>query len=925
MNPRSFVILGVLSLVLIVVLNVVLIAPNAPTSDDTEVCIQDTVVVSADEPNGTLVVDGVTLTYEEVEILQMGNILVKNGGRLILKNSCLVFSQLAPYQYRLTIENSSELKIESSSFVTKYPVSWYIDSSNVTLIDAPAFQCFVKARGESILSINGSQLSGVTLTDSCVMAAAGSKVGGTSMDALSIANLMNTGATSIHMADSAYLAGNTLSCDQLIISDESWCTITSLDSGELHLWGDSNASVVGGSVDNLGLYDSTSITITDCSVGYFLIRSSLFQALDLLSVGELECSHYSQVQITNCTMDTLSATDHASLFITDCAVGEILLTDWSSGEMRNTNLSSAIITFYSSWLLTEIEADYLECSREAVVNISNSWIYHLYSWGFNLTTWSYGSALHISDSSLHFLRVGWWTIGVMNNCVVEDASLYHYVIFNITHSNFTFLTFSTEAIGRLAFCDVSHLYTRNTIDVVFLNSTFSWRVEPDINTHQITSLPIGNVIFWQPVSNGSFDIISYNITVIHCFVEDLELSIGNGVICDVYESVFSRVEVSSGGVANLTNCECAWLIAYGDVTIGNCSIYEITAEANSICYSEDSQIGYLAVYSWSEWTASNCTFIGTYAGGYGPHIMFQGCTCDFIGLTGSGQTEIYGCVVREIRTYNYIQITAVDCVIDIWYNAYTDYPEVTAINCTLGTITATAHTTLTLVNCEIVYFGTRDYASTIAENCTFNQFVASNWAQVTLRGNFAWTQWISVTNDAVVFRMFEIHTIYANGTTCPLADYVVLTATNTTLYSCTTSFQGSDQFPMIFRQDNIAEFDDQYAISIDTPHLVGWHPFTVSSSQPMYILVEEKPSPPQPSARTTPEDLGTPQTTNEGEDETQSSGGEEYQTLTIKESNTFIILGFLTGYSVCVSAVIILKYPSPPRIIFSRRRNHEEM
>jgi hypothetical protein len=393
----------------------------------------------------------------------------------------------------------------------------------------------------------------------------------------------------------------------------------------------------------------------------------------------------------------------------------------------------------------------------------------------------------------------------------------------------------------------------------------------------------------------------------------------------VYSSSFSRIDIAETGQLNLIACNGSLLIAYGDMTIIGGSFEEISAQMNSVGSVEDCQIGALRVYQESDWTVANCSFNRVDASlSYGHTILFQECNGDFIGLIGYGQTELHGCVIREIRTYDYIYIITIDCVIDIWYNAYTDYPTATAINCILGTITATAHTTLTLANCEITYFDARDYGSVTAENCTFDQFTASNWAQVTLRGDFAWTQWISVTNDAVVFRVFEIHTIYANGTSCPLVDYYVLTATNLTLYSGTTTSQGTDQFTLTFSQSNIAEFGDQYVVSVDTTLITGWQLFNVSSNQPMQIFVEDKSSLPLSCAHSLTEDPDTWQITNSAESERQSLSGDKYLTLVIKESSVLVTLGFLAISAACVLALINMQYPPRFRIIFSRRSDYEK-
>lgn len=925
MNQRCFIILTIIGLVCIVGCSVTLIAQGSDTFSKSGLYVHDPTFVSADDPNGTLIIDGVNVTYEGEEIHQMGNIIVTNGGRLVLNNTSLVFSQLAPLQYTVTVEKSSELRIESSSFITKYPVSWYIDSSNVTLIDASAAQCVMKGKGHSMLSMSGSHVSGVTLTEYCEMAAIDCGIGETNIGSFSVATLSNSDATSIHLSDSAIFTADVLTCTQIIASDDSACTLTLSECDDLHLWEQSEANVSGGYVQDLGLYDSTSIRVSDCSIGYFVIRSSLTQTLDSLSVDELVCIHYSEVNVISCNIGKLTATNHANLSINSCDLGDVLLTEWSVGYAERTNISSAMITSSAVWFLNQINANYLECASGALVTVLNSTIYQLYAWNFNATTYSYANYLRISHSSIHLVSLGWWTMPVIDDCVIDDASLYHHLILNVTHTNFTnSLRLLDDLRGNFTGCDIALLYTRNIINVTFRNSNIVWQVEPGFETQSITNLPFGPVTFWHPIANGSFDDVSYDLTLIDSIVVDLRIIIGRDVSCSIHNSTFSYAEVANPGYGEFIRCNITQFIANGDADVSQCIIEDMICRYSSIGHLEDCSIDTMNLYGTPIYTAVGCTFTHVQVGGWdGAFLRMENCNSTSFWVSGTGAAELQDCYIWQIRTYNYIHIAATDCFIDIWYNGYVDYPTANATNCTLGTITAIAHTTLTMVSCDIEYFGARDYATVLAENCSFYQFAAQDWAQVTLRGDFGWTQSFNIYNDVVVYRVFSLHMVFSNGTSCSMTEYAVLSTANVTLYTGTTSLLGTDQFTLSFTQNNIAEFDDQYAISVDTSILTCWYQFNVSSSQIMVIIVEEKLAPPEPAEFFTPKEIADSKGIVEVEGVIESPVENQYEPMFTREGSSVIIFVFLVGSCICVSVVISVKPPITFRIASSRRRNHE--
>jgi len=929
---RSILILLIALILTLVVMSVrTTIDSTTQHPDETKLPNQTGRFVTADfEPNGTLVVDGVTVSFESDQITQTGNILVTNGGCLIVRNSVFSFLQLAPYQYGVTIEKASELRFENSSFSTKYPVSWLIDSSNTTLTGSLAAQCYLSAKGISSLLISGSCVSGVSLTDVCELTAHDSEIGAMSMDSNTQATLLNTTAAGIQQSDVSSLDADVLRCSQLMLSDDSLCSITSIETGELHLWERTEASVSGGSVGDLGLYDSTSIVISGCSVGYLLIRSSLFQTLDTLSIERLECSHYTQVAVNNCTIGSMLATGHSDLSVSSCEIGAAEYMDWSTGIVTATNMSSVVCTHSSSWVFTGVRADSFECSREAVVSIRDSWTFNLYAWNFNGTTWSHGPVLRISDSFLHVLNAGYWTVNVMNNCVVEYASYYHYSIFNITHTDLDYLALGIEAKGHLFQCNVSLLTTRDTIDVTLHSSRVAWRIEPTSDTHMIANLPLGSISFWNPLANASFDAVNYNITLLDCVVEDLKIIIGYSIACDMYNSSFSWAGVCDTSYANFTSCIITELSCNGDLVMKNCTLEYITAGTRSIGYVEHCQIGHLTVQDWADWTTQNSDISHVAVGGWdGARLLLDDCNSTSLSVTGTGEAELKDCYVGEIRTYNYIHITATDCVIDIWYNADIDYPTAIAVNCTLGIITAIAHTTLTLLNCEVDYYATRDYALTLIENCTFNQFVTNGWTQVTIRGSFSWSTYCRIADESRVYREFVVFVVFENGTSSPLTDYVVFTAANLTVHTGTTSSGGTGQFTLVFNRLNYAEFDDQYYVSVNTITLFGASWFNVSSDPPIWVVVEEQPLPLQP-----PEVPLIEFTENSTQFEDvdvrvvpearESPPQRETRTGTDWRMPPLTVYGFVVGASTGVAAFVNVAHQPSPRIASSRRSQYEE-
>jgi hypothetical protein len=927
MNKRSFIILIAFVLAFISVSGFVWSKSFAGNSDQFLVIKEDTKFKTADfKPNGTLLIDGEVLTFENDEVMQAGSIVVTNSGKLILRNSSLQFEQLAPYQYYITVEKSSEILLENSVFSSKYPVSWFIESSNVTLDTSTGIQCFLKSSGTSILSLDEGRISGVSLTGTSKLTANLSDIGTTRMGSTSLVTLLDSTATTIHASDSSTLSANILTCSGIILSDDSTCTLINTDAQELHHWGWAESTVSGGAIQDIGLYDDTSISISDCSAGYFLIRSSLSQTLYALSIDELHCSHNSEVSVINCTIGSLYATGYSNMLISDCEIEEGLCTDWSTGLINQTTFSSVTITMFPTWEFFDIEADYFECSREAFVTIRESWIYDLYAWSFNLTTWSYGSTLQISDSFIHSLRAGWWTINIMSNCIVEEGNYYHTSIAEVTHTNFTnVLYFQTDAIGNLTLCNIELLYTRHSTNLTLKNSAFSWRIEPDFDTQSITNLPYGSIRFWHPITNGSFDNLSYNIAMYDCLVESLEISVGRYIVCDVQNSVFSFTEVFDNGYVNFTDCILTDFNCYGEANLLNCSIEDFTATAASVGYAEDCQVETMNVYGNSYMNVKNCNFSHAQVGGWeSAFLRLEDSNSTSFWASGTGVAELDGCYVWQIRTYNYIQISATDCVIDIWYNGYVDYPIASATNCTLGTITAIAHTTLTLTDCDVDYYSTRDSASTLIENCSFNQFITAETAHVTLRGNFTWTTYYSIRDDSIVSQEFILQTTFENGTTCGFIEYSILTSDNITLTTGTTTSQGMDTFVLAFSKLNNSQFAVQYQISVDTGVFLGDQWFNTSSMQPIIVIIEQY--------------IPFLMTSDAPYESEEQSPSEERGTSDLKASpparigspqsewlhSKSIVDGLVVGSIVCVTISLVIHYQPSHRIINERRKQCEK-
>ena len=927
MNRQSIIILIAFVLAFISVSSIVSTKSFTGYSHQSPAIKEDTRLRTADfEPNTTLLIDGEELVFENDEVIQAGSIVVTNSGRLILRNSTLQFEQLAPYQYHITVEKSSEILLEDSVFSSKYPVSWFIDSSNVTLDASTGIQCFLKSSGTSILSLDGGQISGVSLTDKSKLAVNLSDMGITRLSSSSQATILDSTATTIHASDSSALSVNVLTCTEIILSDDCSCTLITTMAEEFHHWGSAESTVSGGAIQDIELYDETSISISNCSVGYFLIRSSLSQTLDALSIDELHCSHSSEVLVTNCSIRSLLATRYSNMSISDCEIEEGLCTDWSTGRITQTTFSSVVVTMFPIWEFFDIEAEHFECSREAFVTIHKSRISDLYAWNFNQTTWSYGSNLTIMDSSIYYLRTGWWTISVIDNCVIERTFFFQDSVFNVTRTNITeYLSVYNNAKGNVSDCHVGRLYTRHTIDVTLQKSTITWRVEPDFDTQSITNLPLGETSFWHPIANSSFDNLSYNITMYDCLVESLEISVGRYIVCDVQNSTFSYAEVFDNGHANLTNCIFTDFSCNGEVNLLNCSIKDFVASGASIGYAEDCQIETLNVYDISHMLVKNCNFSHAQVGGWErAFLRLEDSNSTSLWASGTGVAEIDGCYVWQIRTYNYILISATDCVVDIWYNGYVDYPIASATNCTLGTITAIAHTTLTLINCEIDYYATNNYATSLIQNCTFNQFQTLGSAQVMVRGGFSWMTYYSIRDDSVVLREFDLRTTFENETTCGLVEYDVLTWDNLTLTTGTTSSQGTAVFILVFSAVNRSQFEAQYRVSVDTGAFRGDQWFNTSSLQPIVVMLEQYI--PFPMASESPDEREDLMLTDEG-------GATDFEASPLpRDSATpsgmlrsrMILDTLVVGSIVCVTIILVVHHQPAFSTINQRRKQHEK-
>jgi len=81
-----------------------------------------TPLVESNEENfhsGTLIIDGEEYVIENTTFTQYGDIIVRNGGRLIIQNAVLQFRIGYHEQYEIIIEDRSELVIKNASV---YPV-----------------------------------------------------------------------------------------------------------------------------------------------------------------------------------------------------------------------------------------------------------------------------------------------------------------------------------------------------------------------------------------------------------------------------------------------------------------------------------------------------------------------------------------------------------------------------------------------------------------------------------------------------------------------------------------------------------------------------------------------------------------------------------------------------------------------------------
>jgi len=753
------------------------------------------------DSNLTLVVDGVTVTYENTRIVQAGNIRILNGGKLILTNTTLALVQLCSYQYGITVTGNSELILQSSNLDSDYPLTLTLVNSVISINRSSADQLVVMARGPSDITAISSSIKSLCAFENTRLTFESGPAESITISGLSRGSVSSADISSSSLFDASNVGFFFSRIDTLVLSDSANATVVGSTLGELHLWDEAMVSLSGCDVESLELYDSSKSAVSSSNFTDIVVRSSSHQEFISLRIEGLTCGGGSSTVLKSCTVGS------ADVWIADLDIYSTSLSRVSYGYMtRGIVNCSSIDSLESSfgallWVLN-CNATSIVCSRNSVTRLESSRIGLVDAWDFD------GGNLTVQDSQIEDMWVRWDTILNMSGSVVSRYSMWDRAQAKLVSSNFTSEMHVAGDTRAFVFnASIERLYLYGDTNASFVRCSLNFGFSYAMCARILSDLPLGLVRFWNPVANGSIVGESYTAEFIDCIIlgytgvckYDVDITImrsqirliilGDRVRLVCNDSSFGEVQANNAdasfsGLSLFYRCTITSLNCYGSHSQGQLTQCNVSS---SVCGA------------WGNWVADRCS-IG------------------FLEV----RDESSFCITRS--TWNRLWVTGGQasfshCSSD-WGIWVTGYGRARFENCTLGGIHVDAYSEATMSNCTIGYL-----------RCSVE-------ARVRVSDGFKLTVVHEIYGNAQLTRLFDVAINFPNGSPCAFASYQVLSATNLTLLVGVSSQGGTCEFGLLFVSTNSSAFVSRCLLRASVTTYSGLMWFNVTASQPLLLVLQ---------------------------------------------------------------------------------------
>jgi len=584
--------------------------------------------------NGTLSVDGENLTYRNILIVQNGNVRVTNGGKLTISNSTLKFQQLAPNQFSIIVEDGSELVIEDSLLESKYAVTWIVSHSQVMLHDSQAWQSSLDVLLGSYVELFGSTATRVNARDSTTVTIDGGSVTAVGLDSNAQGCLSRAQITSLVLASNSHVDVQLCQLSEIVCSGDARVVLQSSGAESVHLWNGAFINASDSALASLELYDSTTCGVVSSDVGRLVVRSLERQQFINLTIRDLECAHYSVVEAHQCTIGSVLVKEHSNVTVSNSTIDTAVITDFSWGLLNTCQLATLTVEMQASCLLVNVNSTSLTCCGWAKMVVVNTRVYHLWVWNFGEGSTS------VHNSTLTIMNVWYSTIFGMTGTTVGTGAIYSTAVASVKSCNFTGeLHLFQSADVNISDCVIAALFVRDEAKVRLSSTSFCWYIVPDPDPRIVTEAPVGYVGFWNPLTNGTVDDATYNLTATDCCITQVRIRLDQQMTCEVSWSVISGAYMSEQSNIAFNYCEVSEIQAAGYTVIRQCSIGLLST------YSKSSgEVISTNVTSWNvraQWSAVDSSF-GLIVVGYSAHVNLLNCTIETIWLTEQSEVVIFG-------------------------------------------------------------------------------------------------------------------------------------------------------------------------------------------------------------------------------------------------------------------------------------------
>jgi len=787
--------------------------------------------------NGTLLVDGRTLTYENEDLMWAGNIRIVNRGHIVLRNSTFKFVQLASFQYSITIEGSSGISLTDSAFKSKYPVAWTVVDSQVRLVESFAATTRIDALGNSDIASSSSILAGVEIEGNGSVAVSDSALGPISLSGRSAATILRAELSNLGLADESTCVIENSTVGDVILSDSSSIHQSHSNASSIHAWDDSSANVTHSDLAEIEVYDSSVASLLDCVIGSYDVRSSRIQILSSLNIGSLNCAGHSTVSAVNTSVHEIYA-GFTTVKLEGCTVDTALFDYGSQAEVLDSNVTTLTSTRGALVNISGVRSSLIECQTSAITRIERTRSEVIDMWN------AWGGISTVINSTFTRLTSRWYTPLVINDTVSQFGFFYDGTVVQATNCRFEYYLMAMyDSNLTLDMCYIHELYSRPNCVVELNRCNFSWVIEPELQTHTILCPPIGWTNYFNVLSNGTFDAASFDLTARHSTIQGLSAAVGQGVQCQILSGFLDWVAVGYGGWADFTNCTIRRVDCYTEsfTSLNACAIGRLQSNPGSsgaICACNITDVWEV----WSDWTALNCQF--GFLGARGPSsVELHACSIDGMAwLDSVSQVWMHDCFLQEIRQYDTSFILLNCSVVQIFNCGGPGMrPSCRAVNSTIYGFGGNSDCTVTFVSSRIDHLHAREHSIVTVQDCSVGELVVYGGGHVTIVDQFDRDSeaYYSIQDTAVVERQYQIAVLYQNSTPAGFIYYEVLDLTGTVLLSGTTLSDGTSSFLFRFTVTNSQTFDDSFEIRVVAS---GWECsiwFNVTSQQPVVLVLHQ--------------------------------------------------------------------------------------